>query len=137
MITLLHEQRETQLPSDRAQGDALWLNASELHQATGWSLKPEGLCLGPVCVPVPAARSSQWQRDDRVDAAAMWQHMGHPVVHDAETGTWVLGTAAEQRGQALQSLEAPDFELPDLQGRLHKLSDYRGKKVFLTTWASW
>ena len=32
---------------------------------------------------------------------------------------------------------APDFALPDLSGRVHRLSDYRGQKVFLTTWASW
>ena len=32
---------------------------------------------------------------------------------------------------------APDFALPDPSGRIHRLSDYRGKKVFLVTWASW
>ena len=33
--------------------------------------------------------------------------------------------------------EAPDFTLPDLEGRQHSLSDYRGRKVFLASWASW
>jgi peroxiredoxin len=32
---------------------------------------------------------------------------------------------------------APDFTLPDLEGRLHSLRDYRGRKVFLCSWASW
>lgn len=32
---------------------------------------------------------------------------------------------------------APDFALPDLQGRVHRLSDYRGKVVFLNLWATW
>ena len=27
--------------------------------------------------------------------------------------------------------------LPDITGKLHSLSDFRGKKVFLATWASW
>jgi hypothetical protein len=27
--------------------------------------------------------------------------------------------------------------LPDLDGNLHRLSDYRGKKVLLSAWASW
>ena len=31
----------------------------------------------------------------------------------------------------------PDFALPDINGQPHRLSDYRGKKVFLATWASW
>jgi peroxiredoxin len=37
----------------------------------------------------------------------------------------------------LASLEAPDFALPDWQGRPHRLSHYRGRKVLLATWASW
>ncbi len=30
---------------------------------------------------------------------------------------------------------APDFELPDLEGRLHRLSDYRGKIVIINFWS--
>ena len=32
---------------------------------------------------------------------------------------------------------APDFTLPDLQGREVSLSDYQGKVVFLNVWATW
>jgi cytochrome c-type biogenesis protein len=32
---------------------------------------------------------------------------------------------------------AADFTLRDLDGREHKLSDYRGKVVFLNFWATW
>lgn len=28
-------------------------------------------------------------------------------------------------------IQAPDFELPDQDGVMHKLSDYKGKKVIL------
>ncbi|MBX9604973.1 MAG: redoxin domain-containing protein [Gammaproteobacteria bacterium] len=49
----------------------------------------------------------------------------------------MLGAAASDRGRALCTLEAPDFTLPDIDGNLHSLSDYRGKRVFLTTWSSW
>jgi peroxiredoxin len=31
---------------------------------------------------------------------------------------------------------APDFELPDLQGTLHKLSDYRGRIVIVNFWSA-
>jgi len=30
---------------------------------------------------------------------------------------------------------APDFELPDLEGRLHRLSEYRGKIVIINFWS--
>jgi peroxiredoxin len=32
---------------------------------------------------------------------------------------------------------APDFDLPDLDGRTMRLSDFRGKVVFLNFWATW
>jgi peroxiredoxin len=37
----------------------------------------------------------------------------------------------------LSALQAPDFTLPDMDGKMHSLSDFRGKKVLLITWASW
>ncbi|WP_096550776.1 thiol-disulfide oxidoreductase ResA [Ureibacillus thermosphaericus] len=32
---------------------------------------------------------------------------------------------------------APDFELVDLEGNTHRLSDYRGQGVFLNFWGTW
>lgn len=144
MTTLLHEQQATSLPqavADPAQG-ALWLDAAGIAAATGWQWKPEGLCQGDICVPVPPAQRAQWVRGDggtapQLDIAALWRHAGQPVVHDATGSTWVLGTGAAQRSAALDTLDAPDFQLPDLAGTPHRLRDYRGRKVFLATWASW
>jgi len=34
-------------------------------------------------------------------------------------------------------IEAPDFTLVDQYGKTHKLSDYKGKTVFLNFWATW
>ncbi len=36
-----------------------------------------------------------------------------------------------------QGKTAPDFALSDLNGKLHKLSDYKGKNVLLVFWATW
>jgi len=49
---------------------------------------------------------------------------------------WYFGLRSDQR-QGLSSLEAPDFTLPDMNGKIHSLSNFRGKKVLLLTWASW
>ncbi|HBR16366.1 MAG TPA: thioredoxin family protein [Deltaproteobacteria bacterium] len=37
----------------------------------------------------------------------------------------------------LEGSTAPDFTLPDLKGKMVKLSDYKGKVVFLNFWATW
>lgn len=137
MITVLHDQRQTHWPDGAADGEALWLDAAAVEAATGWAWKPEGLCRDAVCVPLPRGADAGVVREGRLDLAAMWRRSGQPVVHDAASRTWVLGGGASQRGAALASGLAPDFELPDLQGRRHRLSQYRGRKVLLATWASW
>ena len=69
--------------------------------------------------------------------SALADQMGKPWAGDSKHRVWYFGAEAAERGNALRSLEAPDFELPDLDGKLHRLSNYRGQKVFLLAWASW
>jgi peroxiredoxin len=63
--------------------------------------------------------------------------LGMPIVHDSERKIWALGVAADDRPAALELGQAPDFALPDRKGNIVKLSDFRGKRVLLMTWASW
>jgi hypothetical protein len=60
-----------------------------------------------------------------------------PLAVDREEGVAYLGAAAAVRAARLASLEAPDFSLPDLDGRAHSLSEHRGRKVLLVAHASW
>jgi hypothetical protein len=137
MATIIHEQRETEIPGARVAGDSLWLSKADVYRATGWTLKPEGLCSADTCVPVPRGSEAEFIEADAVDITAFWRHMGHPVVRDGAGETWVLGIGARERARALESLQAPNFVLPDLDGRTHALADHRGQKVLLVTWASW
>ena len=137
MIRLLHGGGDTSLPTARAEGDALWVERADVERATGWAWKPEGLCRGDACMPLPPRPERPMTDGDRLDIAAMWRYVGWPVVHDEAARIWVLGEGASQRAAALTSLQAPDFELPDLDGRMHRLSDCQGRRVFLVAWASW
>jgi len=137
MVTVLTESGEWSGPSASVAGDALWLSARDAEEATGWEARPEGLCRGDTCVPLPAGREQEILRDGRVDVAALWRHLGQPVVRSASGDAWVLARSGHDRAAALHSLDAPDFTLPDLDGRPHSLSDQRGRKVLLVTWASW
>jgi hypothetical protein len=126
MATVLTEQGELAV----AASSGLWLSAEDAERATGWTLKPEGMCRDDVCMPMPV-------HDGRVDVAAFWRLLDRPVVQDSAGETWLLGAGAEQRNNALAGLMAPDFTLPDLAGAPRTLSALRGNKVFLCTWAPW
>ena len=63
--------------------------------------------------------------------------LDRPLAVDVDEGAAFLGVSARVRRERLLSLEAPDFTLPDAQGRSHTLSAYRGRKVFLVAYASW
>lgn len=129
MAIILTDQAEYSIDAT----DGLRVSPAVAETVTGWTLKPEGMCRDELCVPLDADA----RRGGAVDLAAFWRRLGNPVLSDPSGEVWVLGTSAENRASALSGLEAPDFTLPDLAGVSHSLSAYRGKKVFLTTWASW
>ena len=117
------------------EGERVFIPAAALERATGWALKPEGLCRDAVCVPV--RERAALVGAGGVNLAGFAAALGRPLALDVAEGAAVLGTAAADRGAALASLEAPDFSLPDLAGRRHTLSEQRGKKALLIAYASW
>lgn len=137
MATLLLENTVRVLPQARSDEAGLWIPLEDLESATGWALKPQGVCRGEVCVLLPRSREAGFVAGGRFNFTAFARYLGQPIVNHAATSTWAVGETAEARSTALRSLEAPDFTLPDMQGREHTLSDYRGRKVFLVSWASW
>jgi hypothetical protein len=136
--TIIYGARETEVPSAVARdAGELWLTIGDLRTATGWEVKPQGLCLADACVPLPADRNAAWLDDagGRFNLSAFARHLEQPVVRDDAHAVWAFGEPV--RASALEADEAPDFRLPDLDGRPHSLSEYRGKKVLLYCWASW
>ncbi len=131
-FTLIDESRPIETTA-HVDGANVTLAPEAVRAALGWELKPEGLCRGQVCVPV---------RDDRIAESgialdALANALGRPLALDAENHVAALGASADVRRAQFASLEAPDFELPDLAGAMHRLSDHSDKKVLLVAYASW
>ena len=116
-------------------GGAVRLAPDALERALGWALKPQGRCRDETCVPI-RDRSGLVQADG-IDLAGVARLLDRPLAFDAEEGVAVLGASATDRAARLSSMDAPDFALPDLRGRVHSLRDQRGKKTLLIAWASW
>jgi hypothetical protein len=133
--TVIYGTRVTEIPDASTDRGGLFLSFADFERATGWERKPQGLCMGEICVPISPGR--QWidERAGRIDLGAFAEYLGQPVVADDANGVWAFGPATLP--VAPPGVEAPDFTLPDLDGKMHSLTDYRGKKVLLYCWASW
>jgi AhpC/TSA family len=133
--TVIYDDREPHAldAGAREDGDRLWISEADLEPATGWTLKPQGLCRDEACVPLPPDGS--WlDEEGRLDLTAFARADARPTVRDEEHGIWAFGPSM---AVVPDGLEAPDFTLPDIDGEMHSLSDYRGQKVFLYTWGSY
>lgn len=138
--TIVYDDVATELGSADQQPDQLWITTGDLTRSTHFEVKPQGVCRKELCFPIPKTRKLEFLRDS---AGKQWFNLlafanlvHQPVSHDESLSVWYFGLRSDQR-QTLASLEAPNFTLPDMEGKLHSLLDFRGKKVFLVTWASW
>jgi hypothetical protein len=126
---------------DPAKGDALWIQKSDLPRVNDFELKPQGACRADICIPIPRAMI----RGNYFNLSAFAQRVGQRVVADPAERVWSFGEIPVVRGAFLESRMAPDFSVPDRKGpstalrasRNIRLSQFRGKKVLLVTWASW
>ena len=133
-FTLIEGRRSIRIPASVA-GTRVRIAPDSLREGLGWELKPQGLCRGEVCVPV--GDPGELANASGVDLQAFAEALGRPLALEVSARAAALGTAVADRSRQLDSLEAPDFELPDLSGAPQRLSDHRGKKVLLIVYASW
>jgi hypothetical protein len=99
---------------------------SAFEAASGWHVRPEGLCRHDMCVPLPPGR---------LDITAACTALRMPLVHDEPEGLWAVGPP--WGGKALQTAAAPQLTLPAVDGEPFSLESLRGGKVLLLAWASW
>ncbi|HET8579747.1 MAG TPA: TlpA disulfide reductase family protein [Nitrospiraceae bacterium] len=55
-----------------------------------------------------------------------------PIAYTMDLPAWSMGARPPAAG-----MTAADFSLPDLEGRMRSLNQYRGKIVLINFWATW
>jgi hypothetical protein len=129
--TVLFQDQTVALERSRPDSKDLWVRAADLPRINQFTVKPQGACRADMCIPIPKAlKSGEW-----FNLTGFAQKLHQNYV--AEEGVWSFSEIPMIRGDYYQSRIAPEFAVPDRKGRLVHLSDFRGKKVLVVTWASW
>lgn len=138
---VLHRGDAIEVADRLADPTDLWVTPPDLTRINGFELKPEGLCLEEICIPVRAndADPLAVERGGQtwVNTSALARRMNQAVVADVDAGVWSFAPMPATITGGAATVDAPNFTLPNTEGEPVSLSDFRGKKVLLLTWASW
>jgi hypothetical protein len=110
---------------------SLWVQKQDLPRINEFEVKPQGACRADVCIPL----SKTLKNGDWFNLTGFAHKIGETVV--ADQNVYSLGEIPVLRGSFYNSRIAPDFAVPDRKGKVIHLSDFRGKKTLVITWASW
>ena len=129
--TVLYGDHTTKLDNTRPDGANLWVRSTDLTRINDFEVKPQGACRADICIPL----SKDLKNGEWFNLTGFAHKVGQAFV--ADTGVWSFGEIPVVRGTYYNSRMAPDFAVPDRIGKVVHLSDFRGKKVLIVTWASW
>ncbi len=129
--TVLYHDQAVKLDKIRLDGNDLWVRAADLPRINEFELKPQGACRADMCIPISKnLKAGEW-----FNLTGFARKLRETVVTDSSV--WSFGEIPVLRGNFYNSRVAPGFAAPDRKGRMVHLSDFRGKKVLVLTWASW
>lgn len=131
VVSVLYDDRTITLEKVRPDPKDLWVRAAELPRINQFEVKPQGACRADMCIPLSKdLKSGEW-----FNLTGFARKVHQSYVNDA--GAWSFSEIPLVRGDFYRTRMAPDFAVPDRKGRIVHLSDFRGKKVLVVTWASW
>ena len=117
----------------------LWVTPEDLTRVNGFELKPEGACFEELCIPLKDDSPLLKEQDGQVwfDLVGFAEWLQQPFVADTDHRVWSFGEVPAKRDSMLANAMAPEFELLDRQGKVVRMSDFKGKKALIITWSSW
>ena len=137
--TVLYNDRIVEVARTLSAPNDLWVVPEDLTQINGFVLRSNEACLNDLCV--PAKNDSDLlitrSRQRWISVTELARQIRQAFAFDSDRNVWSFGEIPATRTRFLDSAIAPDFSLPNRQGKLVSLSDFRGKKVLIVTWASW
>jgi hypothetical protein len=140
-VTVIYDEKATEVGATVTESKDLWLSKKDLTLATRFVVKPQGVCRDELCFPLPKNRKAQFLntqgKTEWFNLSEFARLIKQPAAFDDKNSVYYFGPRADAQNSHLNSLDAPDFTLPDMNGKTHSLADFRGKKVLLVTWASW
>ncbi len=141
-VTIAHPDRVVEVDGALVEPGALLVPAQGVERASGFALEEgAGLTQGGISVAAtsdgPGAIVVERGGRSYVDLLALAAKLEQASVADPERRVFGFGPVPALRAGRLETAEAPDFALPDRTGKIVRLSDFRGKKVLILTWASW
>ena len=129
--TVLFGENAVALDKTRMVDQNLWVQSKDLPRINEFEVKPQGACRADVCIPLSKTlKNGEW-----FNLTGFAKKIGETVVSDQNV--YSFGEIPVLTGSYLSSRLAPDFAVPDRRGRVVHLSDFRGKKALVVTWASW
>ena len=138
---VIYDGVATQISASPDTSKDLWVTMQDLKRATRFVVKPQGVCRDQLCFPLPKTRKAEFVAKRGATSwfnlSAFARLLKQPVTIDDKHNVWFIGPRPDEQNSFLESLDAPNFTLADMNGRQHSLADFRGKKVLLLTWASW
>ncbi|MBU3878636.1 redoxin domain-containing protein [Faecalicatena sp. AGMB00832] len=81
-----------------------------------------------------AGQSSKQKADEQKDSGSSDQKKAES---GAQSQDKTQGSSSDSQEKEQELSNAIDFELKDQYGNVHKLSDYKGKTIFMNFWATW
>ena len=130
-VTVLYGDRDVSLAASRVEAGDLWIKPADLPRINEFVIKPQGACREDICIPLPKAL----KRNGWINLCGFARKLKQSVVN--EGSVWSFGELPLLRNGFLESRVAPDFAIKDRAGKTVRLTDFRGRKILLLSWASW